>query len=137
MPIHRNPKLTADGLVLYDGRLVLVRRGREPYRGRLALPGGFVEYGETTEAAAVREVREETGLATEVVRLVVVSSRPDRDPRGHTVSVIYELSHVGGEPRAGDDAAAVVLLTLAEARRAELAFDHGEIVAAWLAEREA
>ena len=137
MPIHRNPKLTADGLVLYDGRLVLVRRGREPYRGRLALPGGFVEYGETTEAAAVREVREETGLATEVVRLVVVSSRPDRDPRGHTVSVIYELSHVGGEPRAGDDAAAVVLLTLAEARRAELAFDHGEIFAAWLAEREA
>ncbi len=137
MPAYRNPKLTADGLMLYDGRLVLVRRGREPYRGRLALPGGFVEYGETTEAAAVREVREETGLATEVVRLITVVSRPDRDPRGHTVSVIYELRHTGGEPCAGDDAAAVVLMTLAEAREAELAFDHGEIIAAWLTEREA
>ena len=61
---HKNPVLTVDGILVTNGRLLLVRRGREPEKGKLALPGGIVEYGETTEEAVVREVREETGIGT-------------------------------------------------------------------------
>src|SRR3989442_2899504 len=72
-----------------------------------ALPGGFVELGETTVEAVVREVGEETGLETSVKRLVGVFSDPRRDPRGHVISIVYELDAVGGRPKAGSDAPAI------------------------------
>jgi 8-oxo-dGTP diphosphatase len=122
----RNPTLTADGVVLVDGRIVLVRRGREPGKGKYALPGGFVEYGERAEDCAVREVLEETGLRTEPLDLVGVYSDPGRDPRGHIVSAVFRLRVVGGELRAGDDADDVSLFDLDSLP--ELAFDHGRIV---------
>jgi 8-oxo-dGTP diphosphatase len=121
--------VTVDGIVLVDGKLVCVRRGREPFKGRLALPGGFVEYGETVEEAVMREVREETGLETRVVRLVGVYSDPARDPRGHTVGVVFVLEPAGGKLRAGDDAAAVVLVD--PENPPPLAFDHSRIIADW------
>lgn len=123
----RNPTLTADGIVVMDGRIVLVRRGREPGKGRYALPGGFVEYGEKVEDCAVREVQEETGLRTEPLGLVGVYSDPRRDPRGHIVSAVFHLQVVGGELRAGDDADGVSLFDLASLP--ELAFDHARIIA--------
>lgn len=123
---YPSPHLTVDGIVFSDGELVLVRRGNEPYKGRYALPGGFVEYGETLEHAVVREVREETGLHTNVKRLVTVCSDPRRDPRGHVVSAIYELEVGGGRLKAGSDASALALFPLDELP--ELAFDHGEIL---------
>ncbi len=126
---QRHPWVTADGLLLQDGKLVAVVRGNPPYQGMPALSGGFVEVGETTEAAAVREVQEETGLVTRVVRLVGVYSDPSRDPRGHTVTVAYALEPVGGILHAASDAKAIVLLD--PEHLPPMAFDHAKIVADW------
>ncbi len=126
---QNHPWVTADGLVLVDGKLVLVVRRNPPFQGMFALPGGFVELGETTEQAVVREVREETGLETRVVRLVGVYSDPARDPRGHTVAVAYALERTGGALRAGDDARDIALV---DADHLPLmAFDHARMVADW------
>ena len=119
--------LTVDGIVLIEDRIVFVRRGNEPFRGKLALPGGFVEADETVEEAVVREMREETGLETRVRRLVGVYSDPGRDPRGPTVSVCFLLDHLSGTPEAASDAASVELIAPGDVP--ELAFDHNRMVA--------
>ncbi len=121
------PALTVDGIVLVDGQLILIRRKNPPYQHRYALPGGFVDYGETTEDAVRRELLEEISVQTEIVGLVGVYSHPDRDPRGHTVSVVYHCRIVGGKVHAADDAAAVDRFDLDELPA--LAFDHDQIVA--------
>ncbi len=123
---YRSPKLTVDGVVVTDGKIVLVRRGRPPFQGELALPGGFVEYGESVEDAVRREVREETGLSADIERLLGVYSDPRRDPRGHTVSVVFVMKAACGQATAGSDAAAVELIALESVPR--LAFDHSKIV---------
>jgi 8-oxo-dGTP diphosphatase len=115
-----------DVVILSDGGVVLIRRGGDPFEGRWALPGGFVEAGETVEAAAVREAAEETGLAVELVRLVGVYSDPERDPRGHNVSVAFLARVVGGDLKAASDAAEVSVM---DPNAAELAFDHRRIIA--------
>ncbi|HEU5468254.1 MAG TPA: NUDIX hydrolase [Steroidobacteraceae bacterium] len=110
--------------------IVLVRRGHPP-PGH-ALPGGFVDVGETVEQAALREAREETGLEVTLGELLGVYSDPARDPRGHTVTIVYVAS-ARGEPVAGDDAAAV-LVTNPESPP-PLAFDHGRILGDYVARR--
>ncbi|MGI0148161.1 MAG: NUDIX domain-containing protein [Thermoplasmata archaeon] len=129
MALRRHPAVTVDGLILVDGKLVTIRRKNEPFLGMPALPGGFVELGETTVESVVREVREETGLETKVIRLVGVFSDPKRDPRGHTVSIAYELEPIGGRLAAGSDAADIVLID--PDRPPAMAFDHNEIVRVW------
>ena len=126
---QRHPWITVDGLLLVDGKLVAVIRRNPPFQGMPALPGGFLELGETMEAAVVREVQEETGVRTRVVRLVGVYSDPARDPRGHTVTAAYALERVGGDLAAGSDAKDLVLLD-PDALPA-MAFDHAKIVADW------
>lgn len=123
------PYVTVDGLLLVDGKLVTVVRKNEPFRGMPALPGGFVELGERTDEAVVREMREETGLETRVAKLVGAYSDPGRDPRGHVVSIVYELERTGGTLKAGSDAADLRLLDLDHLP--PLAFDHARIVADW------
>jgi 8-oxo-dGTP diphosphatase len=118
--------LTVDAIILYDGRILLIRRGCEPFKGRLALPGGFVNKDETVEQAVLRETKEETGLDTEIVRLIGVYSDPGRDPRGPTVSVCYRLQVTGGVPMASSDAAAVELVPPDTVPT--LAFDHGRMI---------
>jgi 8-oxo-dGTP diphosphatase len=118
--------LTVDAIIHYDGRILLIRRGCEPFKGRLALPGGFVNEDETVEEAVLREAKEETSLDTEIVRLIGVYSDPGRDPRGPVVSVCYRLQVTGGTPRASSDAAAVELVP-PDAVPA-LAFDHGRML---------
>jgi len=121
------PRVAVDAVLVHGGGLVLVRRGKEPFRGRYALPGGFLEFGERLEDAVEREVLEETGLEAEVERLLGVYGDPGRDPRGHTISVAYVLRSLGGRPKAGTDAAATKLVPLSRVPR--LAFDHDRIVA--------
>jgi len=121
------PRVAVDAVLLHRGSLVLVKRGRPPFLGRYALPGGGVEFGERLENAVRREVCEETGLEAEVVRLLGVYGDPGRDPRGHTISVAYVLRSTGGRPRAGTDAAATKLVPADTVP--PLAFDHSKIVA--------
>jgi 8-oxo-dGTP diphosphatase len=120
------PLLTVDAVILKDGRFVLIRRKNEPFKGLWALPGGFVEAGEKVEDAARREAREETGLDIELLALLGVYSDPKRDPRGHTVSIVYLAKPAGGELRAADDAEEAALFgTL---NYPDLAFDHAIIL---------
>ena len=123
----RTPLLTVDGVVVENGAVLLIRRRNPPFAGRYALPGGFVDVGETVEAAVVREVREETGLDTTIERLLGVYSDPARDPRGHTVSVTYLLRRLGGTPAGADDADDACFFPLDALP--ELAFDHAHILA--------
>jgi 8-oxo-dGTP diphosphatase len=105
----------------------MIRRKNPPYEGCLALPGGFVEIGETVESAARRELMEETDVDAENLQLVGVYSDPQRDPRGHVCSVAF-LARAGNvEPKAGDDAGAVIWVE--DPGSFELAFDHQKIIA--------
>ncbi len=127
MPTPVLPRLTVDAVIVDASRgVVLIRRGHPPFAGSWALPGGFVETGETCEAACVREAREETGLEVEPVELIGVYSTPGRDPRGHTVSVVYLCRALGGRLAGGDDAADA--RWFAELVGIELAFDHAQVL---------
>jgi 8-oxo-dGTP diphosphatase len=125
----RVPLPTVDAIIEVAGGVVLVRR-RNPPPG-WALPGGFVEYGETVETAATREAREETGLAVDLVELFHVYSDPNRDPRRHTISTVF-IGRAEGSPVAGDDAADARVFAQ-DALPMELAFDHAQILADYFA----
>lgn len=123
---QRGPSLTVDAILVIDKKILLVERGRKPFKGMFALPGGFVEYGERVEDAVVREMKEETGLDVRVKCILGVYSEPDRDPRGHTASVVFEVERTGGEIMPGDDASDVKLFPLDSLP--QLAFDHRKII---------
>jgi 8-oxo-dGTP diphosphatase len=120
-----------DGIVVRHGKILLIKRGREPFKGMYALPGGFVEYGESVEDAVARELLEETGLKTRIVRMLGIYSKPGRDPRGHVASVVFVLETEKGSAIAGDDASAIEWFPLSNLPE-KMAFDHAEIVQAFL-----
>jgi 8-oxo-dGTP diphosphatase len=122
----RSPALTVDGILIEAGSILLIQRKHSPFQGSWALPGGFVEYGEKTEDALIREMSEETGLKIKIRALLGVYSDPSRDPRGHTVTVVYLVELVGGVVNAGDDAMSAKFFKADELP--ELAFDHAIIV---------
>ena len=122
----KSPKLTVDGIIIKDGKILLVKRKNDPFKGKWALPGGFVEYGEKTEDAVAREVLEETGLKTTVDKTIGVYSDPNRDPRGHTITVVYKLDVKGGELKSGDDASDAKFFDVNQLP--ELSFDHDKII---------
>lgn len=129
--IPKTPLLTVDGIVQNrQGRILFVRRRNPPFQGQWALPGGFVDVGETVEAACARELKEETGLTVAVGRLVGVYSDPKRDPRGHTVGIAFACTCAEENARGGDDALEARWLTPEEAR--PLAFDHAQILEDYL-----
>ena len=122
------PALTVD-CVVFDpqGRVLLIRRGREPFKGCYALPGGFVDVGETIDEGCRRELREETGLTVGDLLLVGVYSDPSRDPRGHTVSTVFlTCLSKPASAVAGDDAASAEWVE--NWRDKPLAFDHAQIL---------
>lgn len=128
MPKPKTPLLSVDCIVFdRDDRLLLIRRGNPPFKGRYALPGGFVDVGETVEDAALRELKEETGVDGKVIRLVGVYSDPKRDPRGHTVSAAFLIKPRSTKVVGGDDAASAQFV--GNWRELKLAFDHGSILA--------
>mgnify|MGYP001288434942 FL=1 len=115
------PSLAVDAIVIDGDKILLIKRGKEPWKGMLAFPGGFVEQGEDPEVAVIRELKEECGLDGVVEKLVCVKGDPNRDPRGHVVSIAY-LVTAQGMPLAGDDAADAAWYDLSEIK--ELAGDH-------------
>lgn len=122
---YRNPPLTVDLIIELEGRgVVLIERKNPPYGW--ALPGGFVDYGESLEQAAVREAREETGLEVQLKRQLHTYSDPHRDPRHHTVTTVY-VARARGEPVARDDAQQVQVFPL-NSLPEKMAFDHAAIL---------
>ena len=121
---YRNPFPTVDIIIEVAGGIVLIERKNAPLGW--ALPGGFVDYGETLEHAAVREAEEETSLSVVNLRLLGCYSEPQRDPRHHTISTVY-VAEGEGIPRAGDDAASLGIFPL-DSLPAPLCFDHHKIL---------
>jgi 8-oxo-dGTP diphosphatase len=129
MPAPVTPRLTADIIIELADRpdrpIVLIERKNPPHGW--AIPGGFVDVGETVEAAALREAREETALAVRLLALLGVYSDPRRDARGHTASAVY-VAEARGMPRAQDDARNLALFS-PDRLPENLAFDHARILA--------
>lgn len=130
MAEFRNPCLTIDLIIETEGGIVLIERENPP--PGWALPGGFVDYGESLEAAARREALEETSLEVELIRQFHAYSDPERDPRQHNVTVVFIARPLGGTLRGRDDARRAAVFPK-NALPAPLAFDHGEILADYLA----
>ena len=121
---YRNPFPTVDIIIEVPGGIVLIERKNPPFGW--ALPGGFVDYGETLEAAAIREAREEVSLTVTDLRLLGCYSDPSRDPRQHNISTVYVADGVG-TPVAADDAANLAIFAL-DRLPAPLCFDHAQII---------
>lgn len=120
------PHLAADAIIeLSDNRIVLIKRKNPP--PGWAIPGGFVDYGESLEIAAVREAKEETCLDVTLTDLLYVYSRPDRDQRHHTVTAVF-TAEAQGQPRAADDAAEIIIVGEHDLP-SPLAFDHAQVLA--------
>lgn len=117
--------LAVDAIVLVDNKIALIKRKNPPFEGYYALPGGFVERGETVEQALVREVKEEIGLDIRIVKLVGVYSDPERDPRGHVISLCY-LVEASGTMAPDSDAKYVEPFDVSHLP--ELAFDHEQMI---------
>ena len=121
---YRNPIPTVDIIIETPDGIILIKRLNPPYGW--ALPGGFVDYGESLEKAAVREAREETGLAITNLKLLGCYSDPTRDDRMHTISTVY-IAQASGTAKAGDDAAALQIFPVGQLPE-PLCFDHNKIL---------
>lgn len=120
----RNPFCTVDVIIEVEGGIILIRRKNPPLGW--AIPGGFVDYGETLEDAIIREAKEETGLDIELIRQFHTYSDPKRDPRHHTISTVY-VARASGKPEAGDDAKEIGIFTK-NTLPEDIAFDHRQIL---------
>ena len=121
---HKNPLITVDAIIEIDGGIVLIHRKNPPYGW--AIPGGFVDYGETLEAAAIREAKEETCLDVSLVRQFHTYSDPARDPRHHTVTTMF-IATATGTPQAADDAEDIGIYTRDNLPE-DIAFDHRKVL---------
>lgn len=129
---YRNPLPTVDVIIELPEGIVLIERRNEPFGW--AIPGGFVDYGETLESAAARESLEETSLTISDLRLLGCYSDPARDTRSHNISTVY-VAKGTGTPRAGDDAAGLALFPV-DSLPEPLCFDHGKILADYLKRKQ-
>lgn len=133
----KKPAATASMIVENQGKICYVKRKCEPYKGMLALPGGFLDYmKENLEQTAVRELKEETNLEAnpDDIELLIVNSSPNRDPRDHVIDHVYIVKKYRGNPKAGDDASELCWISLEE--NPKLAFDHNKIIDNYLKWRE-
>jgi 8-oxo-dGTP diphosphatase len=125
---YRNPLPTVDIIIELPEGIVLIERRNEPFGW--AIPGGFVDYGESLESAALRESLEETSLTVSDLRLLGCYSDPARDARSHNISTVY-VAKGTGTPQAGDDAAGLAVFPI-DALPQPLCFDHGKILSDYL-----
>jgi 8-oxo-dGTP diphosphatase len=129
MTNYSNPTPTVDVILQRDSKVLMVRRKKDPFKDHLALPGGFVNEGETVEEAMKRETMEETSFEVEPVDILGVYSDPKRDPRKHIVTVVFIGIIIGGNSRAADDAASIEWVKVADIKRQQqIAFDHAQIL---------
>ncbi|MFA5362730.1 MAG: macro domain-containing protein [Candidatus Omnitrophota bacterium] len=129
----KSPFLTVDAIIEVSGGVVLILRSNPPFG--FALPGGFVDYGESLEEAVIREAKEETGLDLLELKQFHTYSDPARDPRFHTVTTVF-TARAQGRPQAGDDAASVKVVPLEEAGLLDFAFNHKDVLRDYLRSRE-
>ena len=130
MTEYKKPSVTVDAIIVVNGAILLIKRKNEPFKGQWAFPGGFVDYGESAEDAVVREVKEETGISIDSFKQFKTYSAPDRDPRGHTITIVYNVHDVelfSMIPEPGDDAVETRWFDMNN-RLPKLAFDHDEIL---------
>jgi len=128
------PFVTVDAIIEVESGVVLIERSNPPLG--FALPGGFVDYGESLEEAVVREAREETGLELKDLEQFHTYSDPRRDPRFHTITTVFH-ARAEGAPRAGDDAAAARVVPVSEIPGLSFAFDHRQVLLEWAKKRGA
>ncbi len=127
--LGNGPYVTVDIIIERPDGIILIERSNPPYGW--TLPGGFLDYGESVEEAAVREAKEETGLDLKNLRQFRVYSDPERDPRFHTVSVVF-IAQGLGEPQFGDDAKGLKVVKYAELTKLRYAFDHNKVIKDYL-----
>lgn len=125
MTTYKNPVPTVDIIIEIDGRIILIDRKNPPYGW--AIPGGFVDYGESLEDAARREALEETSVKVDLYEQFHTYSKPGRDPRHHTITTVFLARAIKGTPQADDDAKSLKLFT-SDALPDNLAFDHRDIL---------
>lgn len=129
MADYKIPSITADIFIFDDDfNFILIKRENDPFKDYWALPGGFVEYGESVETAAIREAKEETSIDVELLDLVNVYSQPDRDPRGHTITVAFTAKGNFDDRKADSDAKDIGIFKADELDEINLAFDHAKII---------
>lgn len=128
---YKNPTPTVDTIIQKESKILLIKRKKDPFKNMMALPGGFVNEGETVEEAAKREIREETSLEIRLLDILGVYSDPNRDPRKHIMTTVFvgEIeSSKDVEAIAGDDASDIVWLDLESIEKHVFAFDHKKII---------
>ncbi|NHJ48287.1 MAG: NUDIX hydrolase [Asgard group archaeon] len=131
-------RYAVDGILWKNNKVILIKRAGRTFHGFWALPGGILEEGETVEETLTREMKEEVNMDVKPLAILGVYSHPERDPREHTISVVF-ICNYDGNPSAGDDAADWQEFLLDELGNIEIAFDHKKILSdlkKWLTKRE-
>jgi 8-oxo-dGTP diphosphatase len=122
---YRKQSITTDIFIYNDkNEFILIKRKNDPFKDYWALPGGYLDYGETVENGAIREAKEETNIDVRLTKLFNVYSNPDRDPRGHTVTIVYLATGDFKDLKAKDDAKDAKVFTKDDLYSISLAFDH-------------
>ena len=125
---YKNPIPTVDAIIQKSSSILLVKRKKDPYKNQFALPGGFVNEGETIEEAIEREVYEETSLKIHPIDILGVYSDPTRDPRGHMMTVVFIVLIIKGIATAGDDAKEISWIPIEKINEIKIAFDHKLVI---------
>ena len=133
MSNYKKPSITVDIVIFNEcfeekKKFILIKRNNEPFKDYWAIPGGFVDYGEVVEDAAIREAKEETGIEIKLKRLFNVYSKLDRDPRGHSITIVYLATGNINDMKAGSDANDTKLCSFEELSSLKIAFDHEKIL---------
>ncbi|MBZ9570041.1 NUDIX hydrolase [Methanobrevibacter sp. TMH8] len=139
MSEYKKPSVTVDIIIFNEDNndkieknnkdeFILIKRKNEPFKNYWAIPGGFVDYGETVENAAIREAKEETGIDVKLKKLIGVYSDPKRDPRGHTITIVYLAIGDFNQMKASSDAACANIFSFNTIMSMKIAFDHKKIL---------